>query len=59
MSKLTDEAKIRYKKLHNDSILGDRVAKDLILENEAGKQCAIFQIKLRCSSAHRRNRLYH
>jgi hypothetical protein len=49
----------RYRKLHNDTILEGRVLIDLKLENEAGKDCAEFQIHMRCATAHRRNRIYH
>jgi hypothetical protein len=59
MGKMWDQAKADYKRNLAYSVLGNRVAKAIILENEAGQECAVFQIKLRCAEAHRRNRIYH
>jgi len=53
------EAVRDYKKVHNDSLLGKRVARGLMLENEGGQQCAVFQIRVRCAEAMRRDRIYH
>lgn len=59
MGKEWEAAKQRYKKQHLDSWMGPRVEQALMLENEAGPQCAIFTIRLRCVSAQRRNKVFH
>lgn len=58
-SSLVEEGFKRYRKAHNDSLLGSRVARDLLLENEAGQNCAVFQIRVRCAEAYRKDRIYH
>ena len=59
MGKEWEVAKQRYKKQHLDSWMSPRVEQALMLENMAGPQCAIFQIRLRCTQARQRDRIYH